>query len=430
MLNTRSNRRRILMDGAADPTPPTPEQIMSAFNAINTAFEEFRNKNDERIAELESGVDDVVRREELDRINNQMNEGSAELQELNRRLAATTAFPGGDDPNGFTAEDRQHRDEIVNYMRNGTEPEMASSVGSDPDGGYTVGREIEAGIDRVVGLFGAMRQLATVRTIGAASYRRFRGLGGSTSGWVGESESRPETNTPQLQRMEFPTHEIYAMPAATQTLLDDSEVNIEAWLADEVGIEFAEEEAQAHIKGTGDNQPRGLISGYDPVANASFDNANPRLGYIATGVSAGFPDGGSPSSAQSDPLIDLMFALNRRFRMNASWLMNDLTISEIRKFKDADGHYIWQPPLQADQPSMLLGKSVFTDDFMDDIAADSFSVAFGDFRRTYLIVDRVGVRVLRDPYTSKPNVLFYTTKRTGGGIQDFEACKLLKFGTS
>jgi len=350
------------------------------------------------------------------------------LEELNRRIAAASINPGEGD--AVSAEDRAHTESIVNYMRTGQEPQMVASVDSDPDGGYTVGHTMEAGIDRVVGTFGAMRQIATVRSIGSNFYRKLRGLGGATSGWVGEKTARPETNTPTLQQLDFPTHEIYANPMATQTLLDDGEVDIAAWLADEVGIEFAEEEGSAFVDGDGDNKPRGLIGGYTPVVNASFDNANPRLGYIVTGVSGAFGDGGSPESSGGDELLDLVYALNRKFRQNGSFLMNDLTLSEVRKLKDADGNYIWQPSLQAGQPSQLLGYGVNVDDYMDDIAADSFSIAFGDFRKAYLIVDRVGVRVLRDPYTNKPYVGFYTTKRVGGGIQDFEAAKLLKFGTS
>ena len=410
-------------------TPPTAEEMMSAIDAIQSAFAEFRQKNDEHLNELREGRDDVVRREEIARIDNALSESNGLIEEMNRRLAAVDAGTVSD-PDGFTADQRQHTQEIINYMRNGVEPTLAASVGSDPDGGYVIGHEMEAGVDRVVGTFGAMRQIATVITIGSAEYRRLRGLGGAVSGWVGETESRPETGTPTLQLQKFPTHEIYANPAATQTVLDDGEVDIAAWLANEVGVEFAEEEGEAFIDGNGDNRPRGLIGGYDPVANASFSNSNPRLGYITTGVSGGFPDGGSPDSNPADALIDLIYTVNRRFRQNGSWLMNDLTLSSIRKFKDGDGNYIWQPSLQVGTPALLLGYPINIDDFMDDIAADSFSVAYGDFRRCYLIVDRSGVRVLRDPFTNKPYVHFYTTKRVGGGIQDFEAVKLLKFGTS
>lgn len=431
-MHKHKSPRRVFMNGGASlGANPTLAEVGAAIAAINTAFEEFKTKNDEHIAELRKGNDDVVRREQLDRINQTMTERGAELEEMNRRLAALSTIPAGNGSGDFTAEDRAHTAAISEYMREGLEPDMTASVGSDPDGGYTVGREIESGIERVEGIYSVFRSLAQVRSIGAPDYRKFRNLGGASSGWVSEKESRPQTTTPTLQRMDFPTHEIYAMPAATQTILDDSDMDIAAWLAEEVGIEFAEEEAAAFITGDGGGKPRGLIGGYTPVANGSFDNANAAPGYIATGAAGAFADtSASPAGSPYDKLIDLIHSLKQGLRNGSTFLMNDLTLSVIRKFKDQDGNYIWQPSVQVGTPSQLLGYAVNTDDNMPDIAANSFSVAFGNWRRAYLILDRVGVRVLRDPFTAKPNVLFYTTKRVGGGVQNFEAYKLLRFAAS
>ena len=402
--------------------------LTASINTVQSAFAEYKTKNDERLAELAKGKDDVVRKDELSKIDAKMTAAQTAIDEMNRRLAIAQMAPNED---GFTTEQRAHTAAVTNYMRRGIAPAVnTASVGSDPDGGYLVGEEIEAGIDRIVGVDSVMRSIATVRSIGAASYKRLRGLGGATSGWVGETAARPETGTPTLMEMNFPTHEIYANPAATQTLLDDSRVSIESWLADEVAIEFAEEEGDAFINGNGSNKPRGLIGGYAPVANGAFSNSVPSLGYVATGVAGAFPDGGSPSSGQSDVLIDLIYAVKQRIRNGSQFLMNDLTLATIRKFKDADGNYIWQPSLAAGNPSSLLGYSVVTDDNMPVVAADAYAVAFGNFARGYLILDRVGVRILRDPYTNKPYVHFYTTKRVGGGIQDFEAIKLLKFAAA
>lgn len=410
---------------------PTMSEIATAINGLNSAFAEFRTKNDEHLAELAKGKDDVVRREELARINTTMSETDSQLAELNRRLAALATIGNDLGGNGLTLEDREHTAAICEYMREGTDPTMTASVGSDPDGGYTVGREVEQGIERVEGVYSVFRSLAQVRRIGAAEYRKFRNLGGASSGWVGEKESRPQTTTPTLQRFDFPTHEIYAMPAATQQILDDSEMDIAAWLADEVGIEFAEEEAAAFIMGDGGNKPRGLIGGYTPIANGQFDNAVARPGYIATGAAGAFADtSASPAGSPYDALIDLIHSLKQGLRNGSSFLMNDLTLSTVRKFKDQDGHYLWQPSVQAGQPSLLLGYGVNTDDNMPDVAANSFSIAFGNWRRAYLILDRAGIRVLRDPFTAKPHVLFYTTKRVGGGVQNFEAYKLLRFAAS
>ncbi|MFA7587657.1 MAG: phage major capsid protein, partial [Novosphingobium sp.] len=259
----------------------------------------------------------------------------------------------------------------------------------------------------------------TVRSIGAASYKKPVNLGGAASGWVGETETRPATDTPKLSVLDFPAMELYAQPFATQTLLDDSSVDIAAWLADEVNIEFAEQEGAAFLGCDGVKQPRGLLR-YDVVDNATWSWG--KVGYVGTGASSAWP-GSNPA----DKLLDLIYGLKSGYRNNASFLMNSLLVSDIRKFKDQEGNYLWQPSLQAGQPSTLLGYAVHDDDNMPVKAASSLSVAFGDFKRAYLIVDRVGIRVLRDPFTNKPYVGFYTTKRVGGGIQNFEAVKLLRF---
>ena len=212
------------------------------------------------------------------------------------------------------------------------------------------------------------------------------------------------------------------MPAATQTLLDDSQVDIEQWLADEVQIVFAEQEGAAFVNGDGTNKPTGFLH-YTAVADASWSWGN--LGYIASGA-----DGAFASSNPADALINLAYAPKQGYRANGRWVMNRKTESTVRKFKDTTGNYIWQPGLSAEQPATLFGYPVTEAEDMPDIASNSLSIAFGDFTRGYLVVDRVGVRVLRDPYSAKPYVLFYTTKRVGGGVQNFEAIKLMKFAAS
>ncbi len=212
------------------------------------------------------------------------------------------------------------------------------------------------------------------------------------------------------------------MPAATQTLLDDAEVNVEEWLAQEVQTVFAEQEGTAFVSGDGVNKPRGFLD-YTMVADASWTWGN--IGYIATGV-----DGAFASTDPSDELIDLIYAPKQAYRAGARWVMNRSVEGELRKFKDADGNYIWQPGIAAGQPASLMGYPITEAEDMPDIASNAYAIAFGDFTRGYLIVDRVGIRILRDPFSSKPYVLFYTTKRVGGGVQNFEAIKVLKFGLS
>ena len=212
------------------------------------------------------------------------------------------------------------------------------------------------------------------------------------------------------------------MPAATATLLEDSAVNIDEWLASEVEQVFAVQEGAAFVAGDGTNKPKGFLS-YTNVANATWTWGN--IGYIATGSAGAFP-----ASNPSDVLVDLIYALKAGYRQNGTLVMNRKTQATVRKFKDAQGNYLWQPPAQADGRATLMTFPIMEAEDMPDIAANSYSIAFGDFRRGYLIVDRQGVRVLRDPFTAKPYVLFYTTKRVGGGVQDFDAIKLLKFAAS
>jgi HK97 family phage major capsid protein len=216
--------------------------------------------------------------------------------------------------------------------------------------------------------------------------------------------------------------ELYAMPAATQALLDDAAVDIESWIASEVDIAFGEQEGTAFVSGNGTNRPKGFLA-YTNVANASWSWGN--IGYLATGVSGGFA-----ASGPGDILIDAAYALKAGHRQNAHYIMNRTTQAAIRKFKDAQGNYLWQAPSAVGQPATLMGFPVAEAEDMPDIGSNTFSIAVGDFRAGYLVVDRMGVRVLRDPYSAKPYVLFYTTKRVGGGVQNFEAIKLVKFGVS
>jgi len=331
-------------------------------------------------------------------------------------------FPGGGVPN----QDAVNRVKAFNHlMRKGGKSikdldiQAAASTLSDPDGGFTVPEEVETAIDRVAKIVSAMRRLCTVRPISTDTYRKLVNQGGATSGWVAEKASRAATTTPTLAEISINTKEVYAMPAATQSLLDDSAIDIGQWLADEVSIEFTEEEGDAFITGTGVSEPKG-IAAYTMVANASY--AWGSVGYIA---------GGHASLLNNaDKLIDLQHALKPVYRGGSAFLMNDLTMAVVRKFKDGEGNYLWRPGLEQGAPDTLLGKPVEIDDNVADIGAGKYPVFFANFKRAYMIIDRIGIRVLRDPYTSKPFVLFYTTKKVGGGIVHYEAIKALKIATT
>ncbi|MEO0036685.1 MAG: hypothetical protein RLZZ501_2708 [Pseudomonadota bacterium] len=391
---------------------------------IKSAFEQFKAENDKAIADIRKGLGDVVQAEKVDRINAELSNLQKALDEVNAKLvAASLGGPGrSEDPSRA-----EHAQAFNAWFRKGTEAGLRDleikaklTTQSDPDGGYVVPAEMETTIDRVLGTVSAMRGVATVRTVGAPSYRKLFNQGGTTSGWVGEEEKRDTTGTPKLSGLDFEVMELFSQPGTTQTSLDDAVMDIASWLADEVAIEFAEEEGAAFITGNGVKKPRGILA-YGAVANSSY--AWGKIGFTPTGVAAALTDA---SHNGADALIDLYYSLKAGYRAGASWLMADAVMGAVRKLKDGQGNYLWAPPAGAAEIPTILNKPVRTDDNMDPVAAGKFPIAFADFRRAYLIVDRQGIRVLRDPFSSKPNVLFYTTKRVGGGVQNFEAIKLLK----
>ncbi len=411
---------------------PPAHDVREALDELFGAFEAFKEANDDRLGQIERKLTaDVVTEEKVERIDRALDRQKKTVDELALALARPdiSSFAGGGEARSrLDPGVREHKRAFDFYLRKGEAHELraleakALTAQSDPDGGYLVPVETERLIDRVISEASPIRAIAGVRQIGAASYKKPFTTRGPAAGWVGETETRIETATPQLSELEFPTMELYAMPAATSTLLDDAAVNIDQWLAEEVQTAFAEQEGAAFVNGDGVRRPRGLLS-YEAVADAGWTWG--KLGYLVTGMAGAFP-----TSNPADILIDLIHAVKAGYRGNGRFLMNRATQSAIRKFKDAEGNYLWQPGLAAGTPPTLLNYPVTESEDMPSIASDATAIAFGDFRRGYLIVDRLGVRVLRDPYSAKPYVLFYTTKRVGGGVQNFEALKLLKFGTA
>ncbi|MDE2182884.1 MAG: phage major capsid protein [Alphaproteobacteria bacterium] len=398
--------------------------IKDAFEEFLRAFEAFKEANDNRLGELESHSADVVTEEKVERINRALDEQKRTLDALT--LEAARPAIAAERKSAPAA--REHKAAFERYVRKGDASGLdalelkALSAGSNADGGYTVPLEIEQTIDRVMAKVSPLRAIASVRQIGSQVYRKPIATAGAATGWVAETDARPQTGTPTLSAIDYPTMELYAMPAATQTLLDDSQVDLEQWLAGEVQSVFAEQEGAAFISGNGTTQPKGLLA-ETKVADASWTWGN--LGYIASGA-----DGAFASSDPADALVTLAYAPKQGYRANGAWLMNRKTESVIRRFKDGQNNYIWQPGAAAGQPATLFGYPVAEAEDMPDIASGAYAIAFGDFARGYLIVDRIGLRVLRDPYSAKPYVLFYTTKRVGGGVQNYEAVKLMKFAAS
>lgn len=402
----------------------SPNQILAE---LQTTFETFKAERDKEISDINAKLGDVVQTDKVDRINAEVTQLNKALTETMASIAALQVGAGGSaasDPDKVahaTAFDKFFRGGVDAGLKD-LEVKAKLTTQSDPDGGYLVPEEMEAGIDRVLGTVSAVRSISRVVSVSTDEYAKLVNMGGATSGWVGEEQSRPETDGPTLRKIIVNSGEIYANPAATQRALDDARMDIVAWLADEVSIEFAEQEGEAFVIGNGVNKPRGILS-YDVVENGSY--AWGKLGYKISGKNDGFL---APTTSvnPADALIDLHGALRQGYRNGATWLMSDSTETTIRKFKDANGAFIWAPPSATASVATILGKPVVTDDNMPNVGADAFPIAFGNFQRGYLITDRMGVRILRDPYTSKPNVLFYTTKRVGGAVVNFEAIKLMK----
>ena len=310
------------------------------------------------------------------------------------------------------------------FVRTGQVLELKAFTGVSGDsGGYAVPREIDAAIDRTLASISPIRRIANVVKVGSAGYRKLVTTGGTPSGWAAETDARPGTATPVFQEIVPPSGELYANPSASQAMLDDAAFDVEAWLADEIATEFARAEGAAFVTGNGTNRPKGFLT--NPVS-AAADATRPfgTLQYLPSGAAGDF------AANPQERLIDLVQALRAPYRQGASFVMNAATVARLRKFKTSDGAFIWQPGLLAGQPATLLGYPVVEAEDMPDVAANALSIAFGNFRLGYLIAERSETAILRDPYSNKPFVGFYATKRIGGCVVNAEAIKVMKFAAS
>jgi HK97 family phage major capsid protein len=409
----------------------TPE-ARAAMHEMMAAFEAFKGANDARLDEIEKKASaDVLLEEKVARIDQAVASAQVRLDRVvseGRRPgigggdAAGSPSTASRSPSPFHGEEKAAFD---GYLKTGAsfglELKAGLSSGSG-SAGYVVPPETERAIERRLMAGSPMREIATVRTVGSGVFRKPVSTAGVVAGWVAETAARPETDPATLALLEFPSADLYASPAATQSLLDDAMIDLDEWLAAEVEDAFAAQETQAFVNGDGTNKPKGFLS-YTTVADASQTWG--QIGYVAAGAAGGFA-----TTNPADKLIDLIYAPKAQYRPNGRFVMNRKTVSAVRKFKDADGNYIWSPATRPGEAASLLGYAVTEIETMPDIGANSLSIAFGDFQRGYLIVDRAGVRVLRDPYSAKPYVLFYTTKRVGGGVQNFDAIKVMKFSAT
>jgi len=435
---------------------------MGAMDEVSKLFEDFKSANDQRLEQIEKSATkaaDGLVTEKVEKLNAAIQEAmdKANAESAEARKAAEQAQlavrrvmgeVGVERPTVKAADLARFKRATGNadagaeeylatkaavdqYLRRGEKGitrdqeellQKAMSTDSDPDGGYSVMPDTSGRIVQFVFDTSPIRQIAAVQTISSDALEGYNDLDEAGSGWVSERGSRPETDTPELGRYRIQAHELYAEPRATQRLLDDSELDVEGWLATKVSDKFARDEATAFVTGDGVGKPRGFLTYPAGTPSASSWGVIERQLSGANGAFDAAPDGG-------DALVDLVYKLKSAYRQNARFVMNRLTMAAVRKLKDSDGAYIWAPGItQSGLGMLLLGHQVVEAEDMPDYSdTGALGIAFGDFSRAYQIVDRVGIRVLRDPFTSKGFVKFYTTKRVGGDVINFDAIKLMEF---
>lgn len=385
-------------------------EVKAAVEALQKSFADFRAEHTRQLEDMRKGLPTGDQAGKVERINADVDRLQKELEDLHVKMAANT---------GASAEggkrDPEYSAAFMAYMKK-NETQAALNKGSDADGGFLTPTEWDRTIGNKLKLVSPMRSLCQVQTISTNAFSKLFSNGTPNSGWVGEATARPNTGNGQFQQLKYETGEIYANPSATQQVLDDAEIDLEVWLAGEVQDEFAKQENIAFLSGDGSNKPFGLLTYVAGNANA----AKHPYGAIAKVAS------GSAGGIIADSIISLIYDLPSAFAANASFIMNRKTQSVIRKLKDGQGNYLWQPSYAAGVPATLGGYAITEVPDMPDVAANALPIMFGDYKQGYLIVDRIGIRVLRDNLTNKPYVSFYTTKRVGGGLLNPEPLRALQ----
>jgi HK97 family phage major capsid protein len=394
--------------------PLDQKDLEQVTEALGKKFNEFKEKNDKEIektkSELGGRVDGLA--EELKALQSLKDEIDEGLKKMGRMS----------NNNGESPEVKEHKEAFGKFMRKGSEDglmdlqEKALQIGVDADGGYAVPEELDRDISKRLTDDNVMRQVCRVITVGGAEYKKLVSVGGAGSGWVGETDSRPATGTPQLKQITPFMGEIYANPQSTQTMLDDAFFDVESWLAEEVMEEFADQEEAAFTSGNGTNKPKGFLA-YTTSTDLDAARAFGQLQHKLSGAAG---------TITADDIKTFPMALRKKYRAGAVWMGNGATLTEVMKLKTSDGQYLWTPGLEDGVSASLGSYRYMENESMPDMAAGANALSFGNFQRGYYIVDRMGTRVLRDPFTNKPNVGFYTTKRVGGMLVDDNAIKILK----
>lgn len=403
-------------------------EVKNILEAQDKAWDEFKKANDARIKSIEDkGYAPADLTEKVAKIN-------GDLTELGRQLNAVEAKANrptieGSEGSKETPEQAEYRKAFGRFLRKGDDTGLmelqrkAMSSGSDPDGGYLIVPEMDRAIDRIAPTISAMSRLANVVTIGTSKYEKIVKTSGLSMRRIADGSAGGETTAPKYAKVAIEVYTAEVEPWVYNETLEDAFINLEADLAEEAAIGFAEGEGSEFITGNGVGAARG-ITGYDKVANASFEWG--KVGFIVSGKSAAFA-----SVAPADKVINLQHALKSQYRPGAVWLTNDTTLGTMRQLKDGSGaYYLWQPDPAAAFGGRFLGHPVEVDDNMPAIGAGSYSLAFGNFRRGYTIVRRAGTSLIRDNITAKGTTKFNFRRRFGGGVTHFQAIKLMKFATS
>lgn len=436
---------------------PSVKSIAEAIDKINTAFNEYKTTNDARIEAMKSGKGTAELDAKLAKIDTEIDtlkSIKADLEKLQTKLSRP-GQGGGDRDDRQSPEAEAYKGAFLAWVRNPSDHETraalqqrakelkkvqrVSAAAGDEDGwetratqtatstgsagGYALPEQIEQQIARLALDISPIRQLATVRTVGTSDYKELFDVNGAGFEWVGETDTRNQTNTPDLAEVAPTFGMASAKPQASEESLDDLFFDVEGWLIDSASEAIAQGEGAAFLSGNGTKKPTGILAGPTPVATADASRAFGTLQYIASGQAGAMP-------TSLDTLYDLVYSLRARYRRNANWLSAKITLAALRKYKSSDNQYLWQPAIAAGQPDMFLGYPVVEAEDMPVVAANAFPLAFGDFKEGYLIADRVGMRITRDEITTPGFVKFYVRRRVGGKLRNTQAIKLLKIAAS
>lgn len=429
---------------------PNIKNLAEAIDKIATTFDEYKKTNDARIEAIKAGkstTDFDAKLAKMDEAINGFSEAKTRLEKIETRLARPGAT-SGDGERRESSEDIEYKNAFFDWVRapgdqerqqrcfqaqkvleskrqaQARETRSAQTVTTTgAAGGYALPEQIERTITRLTADISPIRSIATVRPCGTSDYKELIDVGGAAFEWVGETDTRNQTNTPDLAEVAPTFGGASAKPQASEESLDDLFFDVESWLIDSAVEAMAVGEGAAFVSGNGTKKPTGFLAGPAPLATVDASRAFGTLQYIASGQAAAMP-------TSADIFYDVIYALRARYRRNARWVTNKLVLAAMRKYKDSQNQYLWQPSLVAAQPDTFMGYGITEAEDMPAVAANAFPIAFGDFKEGYLIADRVGMRMTRDEITTPGFVKFYIRKRVGGKIRNSQAIKLLKIAAS